>query len=169
MTSPLIHLVCGSTGAGKTTYSMELASKIGGMRFSIDEWMTALFWMDSPEPIEFEWAMERINRCEEQIWAMAEQLAKCEVPSILDLGLTKKKHRTKFADLAAKSELPLELHFLDVPLDERWRRVEHRNQEKGATYRLEVTRTNFDFVERMWEPPTDEEMAALNGVRVGDE
>ena len=40
----LIHLICGSTGAGKTTYALELAERIGAVRFSIDEWMTALFW-----------------------------------------------------------------------------------------------------------------------------
>jgi len=43
MTDHLIHLVCGSTGAGKTTYARALSERIGAVRFSIDEWMTALF------------------------------------------------------------------------------------------------------------------------------
>ena len=44
----LIHLIWGSTGAAKTTYALQLAPELGAIRFSIDEWMAALFWMDSP-------------------------------------------------------------------------------------------------------------------------
>ena len=65
------HVVTGSTGAGKSTFARELATRVSGMRFSIDEWMTRLYWMDSPEKKDFEWAMERIARCEEQIAAEA--------------------------------------------------------------------------------------------------
>ena len=45
--TPLIHLICGSTGAGKTTYARELATNIGGVVFSIDEWMVTLFGEDA--------------------------------------------------------------------------------------------------------------------------
>jgi adenylate kinase family enzyme len=34
MTDFLVHLVCGSTGAGKTTYAEALSKRIGGVRFS---------------------------------------------------------------------------------------------------------------------------------------
>jgi hypothetical protein len=47
----LIHLICGSTGAAKTTYALQLAAELGAIRFLIDEWMAALFWMDSPHPL----------------------------------------------------------------------------------------------------------------------
>lgn len=162
----LIHLICGSTGAGKTTYTMDLAARLGAVRFSIDDWMTGLFWMDSPEPIEYEWAMERINRCEAQIWDTVLQLTEKGTPCILDLGLTKREHRAKFTDLATRTGLSIQLHFVDVSLDERWARVEQRNKDKGATYRLNVSRENFDFVENMWEAPDEVEMKALNGIRV---
>lgn len=39
------------------------------------------------------------------------------------------------------------LHYLDVPVEERWRRVERRNAERGEIFRLEFTRQMFDFVE----------------------
>ena len=52
-------IITGSTGAGKTSYAIDLTRRIGGVRFSIDEWMTTLFLMDSLQPIEFEWAMAR--------------------------------------------------------------------------------------------------------------
>jgi len=154
---PLWHIVCGSTGAGKTTYSIALSSKLGAIRFSIDEWMAQLFWPDSPQPVQFEWTMERINRCEAQIAELATELAKRGVPSVLDLGFTTRDHRDKFRALAADAGIATKTQYVDVPVEERWRRVEHRNRDKGETYRMEVTREMFDFMESIWQAPTAEE------------
>jgi predicted kinase len=163
-----IHLVCGSTGAGKTTYAMALAERLGAVRLSIDEWMTTLFWMDSPQPIQFEWTIARIDRVEAQMWATAVDIATRGVPTVLDLGLSKAEHRRKFFDLSQAAGLAAQLHFVDVPKEERWRRVQKRNTEKGETFRMEVTREMFDFVdEQLWEPPADAEMAAYAGIRTG--
>ena len=117
-----VILIVGSTGAGKTTYARTLAEEIGGVRFSIDEWMTALFWPDSPQPIEFAWTMERIDRCEAQIFELAGQLAARGVPAILDLGFTKLEHRDKFRALAGEAGLKAQVHYVDVPPAERWQR-----------------------------------------------
>jgi predicted kinase len=160
---PAFHIICGSTGAGKSTYAKRLADEVGGIHFAIDEWMVALFWKDSPDPIEFEWAMERVNRCEVQIAAMATQCVTRGVPAILDLGFTKAAHRQKFADIAGAASIDIALHFLDVPADVRWLRVQQRNAQKGETFSLEVGRDMFDFVEGMWEAPDDHELARLNG------
>ena len=167
MTLPVIHLVAGSTGAGKTTFAMKLAEQERALRLSIDEWMTALFGPDQPARIDFTWMMERVNRCEAVMWTVAADAARRGVGSVIDCGLTRAEHRRKFADLATQAGLPVVLHHLDVPAEERWRRVERRNAERGETFRLEVTRPMFDFVEGLWEPPSEEEMAALNGVRHG--
>jgi predicted kinase len=161
-----IVLVVGCTGAGKTTYARHLAQELSAVRFSIDEWMTKLFWMDSPQPIRFDWTMERIDRCETQIFAMVKQLAACGVPTILDLGFTKKAHRDKFRELAVESGLSLQVHFIDVPADERWLRVDRRNSERGETYAMNVDRQMFDAMESMWEPPREAEWRAGGGCRI---
>jgi len=71
---PKIILVTGGTGAGKTTYSQKLCKEIGALRFSIDDWMTGLFWMDAPEGgATFDWAMTRIERAEGLIRQTAKQ------------------------------------------------------------------------------------------------
>jgi predicted kinase len=165
----LIHLVCGSTGAGKTTYALALADRLGAVRFSIDEWMAALFWMDTPRPLDPAWSIERVERCMAQMWTTAEQVALRGVPCVLDFGFGQKKTRVRYAAFAKAAGLPVQLHFLDVPADERWRRVEARNADKGRTYQLpfDVTRDMFDFVETMWEPPTNAEMLRYDGIRVG--
>ncbi len=168
MQHPLVHLICGSTGAGKTTYALKLGEQLGAVRFSIDEWMSTLFWMDSPQPLDPTWSMQRIERCSAQIWATAMQVAVRGVPCILDLGFSGAAQRARHVDLAREAGLSVQLHFLDVSADERWRRVEARNRQKGETYQLgfDVTREMFDFVESLWQPPTDAEMAACSGIRV---
>ena len=165
MSRHLIHLVCGSTGAGRTTYAIALTENLHGVRFSIDEWMAALFWMDAPQPIESGWAMARVERCMDHIWSTARQVAARGVPCVLDLGLGQRIHRDKFARLAKDAGLSLQLHFLDVPAEQRWRRVQSRNDAKAQTYQLpfDVTREMFDFVEGIFEPPDTAELAARNG------
>jgi predicted kinase len=163
----LIHLICGSTGAGKTTYASRLSDRLDGIRFSIDEWMAALFWMDTPQPLDPAWSLERVERCLAQIWSVALPVASRNVPCVLDLGFSRAQSRVKFADLAKAAGLSVQLHFIDVPVEERWRRVEARNARKGETYQLgfDVTREMFDFVEGLWEAPTQAEMLACSGIR----
>ena len=163
----VLHLVAGSTGAGKTTYALALAERERALRLSIDEWMTALFEPDQPSPIRFEWMMERVNRCEAQMAALVGQAAALGLPVVVDCGLTRAAHRAKWATVARAAGLPVRLHHLDIDAEERWRRVEARNRERGPTWRLDVSREMFDFVETMWEPPSDAELAQLDGVRVG--
>ena len=69
------HLICGSTGAGKTTYAIMLVASTGAIPFTIDEWMAALFFPDAPEPLTFQWALERVIRCENRILALSGRIA----------------------------------------------------------------------------------------------
>ncbi len=169
--APLIHLITGSTGAGKTTYALALAERLGGVRFSIDEWMSTLFWMDSPQPLDPAWSMERVERCLNQIWSVARATAAQNLPCILDVGLTTAASRQRFTRAAQDAGLPVQLHFVDVPADERWRRVQARDTDKAKTRQLtfDVTRNMFDFVETLWESPTETEMRAGNGIRISPE
>jgi len=48
-------------------------------------------------------------------------------------------------------EYPCELHWVDIPADIRWARVQGRNQNKGETFAMTVTRDMFDFMESEWE------------------
>ena len=161
--SVTIYLIAGSTGAGKTTYALALAEKTGAIPFSIDDWMATLFEADKPESPDFAWYMDRIARVEEQMWALIERLAGLGVPAVLDLGFTSREDRAKARARAQRLGIDVELHFLDVDRDERWRRVDRRNRDRGETFRIAVSRADFDFVETLFEPPDAEELAQSNG------
>lgn len=162
----MIHLICGSTGAGKTTYANELRQQLGALHLSIDDWMVTLFAPDTPPQMSWPWIEERVLRCERQILATALALARTGVPAILDLGLQQAGQRRRVAERAAAAGVGVRLHFLDIDATERWRRVEQRNEQQGETFRVKVTRPMFDFIETIWQPPTPEEMSAFDGVRI---
>lgn len=153
----VVYLVTGQTGAGKTTYAQQIAEREDGVRFSIDEWMTTLFWMDSPDAMTFDWAMTRIKRCEVLIRRQAEMLLRRGVTVVLDLGFTKRDHRIGFADWASRRSDEVRLHWVDVPIDDRWARVRRRNVERGVTYAMNVDRSMFDFMEAQWQAPDSDE------------
>lgn len=157
-------LVCGPTGVGKTTYSMTKSDEIGGIRFSIDPWMQTLFAKDMTS-LDYEWMMDRVSRCYEQIWDVSAQILKLDGSVVLDLGFTEKKQRTQFIERGASVGIVPEVHFLDAPLDVRKGRVEKRNSEKDPNvYAFEVTEFMIDFMEDRFEAPGDEEL--VNGFRI---
>ena len=156
-----VHLICGSTGAGKTTFAEQLASDRGAVRFSIDDWMVGLFGADAPAALSPCWIAPRVARCEERIWEVVRPLAVLGVSSVLDLGFQTVSQRDRWASLASSAGILVEVHVLDVGADERWRRVDARNQSRGETYKLTVTRSMFDYVERTWARPTQAEVDTL--------
>lgn len=166
MTRGTIHLVCGATGAGKTTYAKKLCESRGAVRFSIDEWMSDLFWMDTPQPLDPSWSLERVARCSRRIWETARAVASRGLPCVLDLGFSTRAHRAEIRERAEREAFETWLHFLDVPAEVRWRRVQARNSEGAGELPFEVTREMFDFVERMFEAPGSLELEGVRAVRV---
>lgn len=152
-----VHIVFGQQGAGKTTYSRQLADKEQGTRFSIDNWVGELYGPDLPKPMSFPWIMERVQRCERRIWAVASDVAQRGGNVILDLGFMKVDDRSRFVALAQAKSLPVRTHFVTAPLEVRRDRVLSRNLNKGDTFSFEVTPGMFDFMETQFEAPTESE------------
>lgn len=158
---PEVHLICGSTGAGKTTFAMQLAGQKGAQRYSIDEWMGGLFWMDAPDPPEFSWAIERVGRCESLIWALALRDAQAGRDVILDLGFSTRSQRDGFKARCEKAGLSAVLWYLDVPADVRRGRVAARNAAQGDTFELLVDDDTFDWMEGYFQAPGPDERATV--------
>lgn len=154
----MIHLIVGNTGSGKTTYCNQLKCQNKGIIFSIDTWNKTLFLSDKKETDGLEWFLERIDRAEEMIKNLILQLENAGRDSILDLGLSKFSHREKFRNFALENNIEFQFHYLNISKDERWQRVQNRNQEKGATFEFEVSLNDFNFMESWFEVPTNDEL-----------
>lgn len=153
-----LHVVFGPSGAGKSTYAKEFARREPAVHFAIDDWMARLFAADMPEPLEFAWMMERVERCEAQIWSTAAGVVATGTSVILDLGLMRKADRARVAEIAAAVELPIQFHFVTAAPDVRRARVLGRNEVRGETFAISVTPDMFDFIEGVYEAPDDAEL-----------
>ena len=161
-------IVCGPTGAGKTTYSIDLSERTSAVRFSIDPWMQTLFAKDMTS-LDFAWMMERIERCQDQIWSVGEQILARGGNVVLDLGFTTRAQRKVFVDRAAAFGVPADIHYLDAPSDVRKGRVARRNAEKDPlVYAFDVTDEMFAFMEPRFEVPDESELVDGRLVAVGD-
>lgn len=158
MTAPTLHVVFGPSGAGKTTYAHAFARREKAVAFILDDWMARLFAPDMPEPIEYEWMIERVQRCEAQIWSAAAACLAAGTPVILDIGLMRRADRDRVREIAAAAELPLQFHFVNASAEARRARVAERNVVRGENFSIEVTPEIFDFIEGVYEPPEPGEL-----------
>jgi predicted kinase len=164
-----VILVCGPVGAGKTTYSMALAKEIGAIRFSIDPWMQTLFAKDM-QSLDYAWILERVDRCHQQIWEVAEQILKLNGNVILDLGFTSRQHRDRFKALSKAVGVEAEIHYLKAAIAVRKQRVKQRNMDKNPSlYSFEITDFMFDFMEGKFEPPVASELVNGQTIILADE
>ena len=153
-----LHVIFGPSGAGKSTYAKQLARSEPAVHFAIDEWMARLFAADMPEPLEFEWMMARVERCEAQIWSIAASTMAAGTSVVLDLGLMRKTDRARVAEIAEACELPLQFHFVTASSDVRRARVLERNEVRGETFSIDVSPDMFDFIEGVYEAPDAQEL-----------
>ena len=154
----ILHVIFGPSGAGKSTYAKQLARTEPAIHFAIDDWMARLFAADMPEPLEFEWMMSRVERCEAQIWSVAAAAMAAGTSVVLDLGLMRKSDRARVAEIAEACELPLQFHFVTASSEVRRARVLERNEVRGETFAIEVNPDMFDFIEGVYEAPDAEEL-----------
>lgn len=150
----MIYFITGPIGAGKSTYSRKLAAETNGIIFSIDDWMVKLYGSDMPLPIDLNWVLPRVERCEELIWATAVSVVQAGVSVILDLGLMKARQRQRFINLGDELGLDSALHYVSAETALRLERVLQRNREKCATFSFEVNPLMFHFMDSEFEIPS---------------
>jgi len=154
-----LHMVYGASGAGKTTFSMALAHRLGGVHFPIDRWMQDLFGPDLPAELTVDWVGARVARCEALIWATAAELVPLGLDVVLDLGFMQRSDRERFAGLAAAAGFQLDRHYLHADAHLRRDRVMARNVDQGPTYSVPVSPAMFEFAEGLFEYPSADEQA----------
>jgi predicted kinase len=148
-----LHVIFGPSGAGKTTYAHAFARREKAVAFILDDWMARLFGPDMPDPIEYDWMIERVQRCEAQIWSVVAGCLAAGTSVILDIGLMRRADRDRVREIAAATDLPLQFHFVTASAEARRARVAERNVVKGENFAIEVTPELFDFIEGVYETP----------------
>ena len=153
-----LNVIYGPSGAGKTTYANAFARRERAVAFILDEWMAQLFGPDIPAQVEYPWLVERVGRCEAQIWSTVAAAMASGTSVILDLGLMRKADRDRIREIAEAVDLPLQWHYVTAPQEARRARVAERTQVHGKSFALQVTPDMFEFVEGVFEAPSPEEL-----------
>lgn len=148
--------MCGLSGSGKTTLARELEEAEGLVRFTLDEWMIALYGHHMPRDL----LHARLNVLKELHWSVARRLLELDVGVILDFGFWWREERERFgARVRAAGGEPVLYHF-DVPEETLLERLAARNLARPEGV-YEVTPEMLRRFATWFEPPEESE-----GVRV---
>src|SRR4051812_43187644 len=88
---PIVYLICGFIGAGKTTFAKTLEERIGAVRITKDEWSIKLIGNDPTVDGYAEWDTKIIELSR----SIAFQLVEKGIDVIIDEGFWEKAQRTK--------------------------------------------------------------------------
>lgn len=116
---PIVHLMCGLVGGGKTTLARQLAEELPALRFSRDEWMIRLYGLSYDDPRY----VEHLDPCTELMWDVAVDALRLGVNVILDWNHWSQQRRADALDRSRKAGFDAVVHFLDVPIDTAIRRA----------------------------------------------
>ena len=145
-------LICGLPGAGKTTLAKQLEKSRSALRLSPDEWIVPILEdvNNIPERDRLRDPIETIQ------WELTKQLLLLGTDVILEWGFWSKEERLRYRQEAEALGATVELHYLDVDLDELWQRLSKRNDNlPPGTFA--ITRTDLDLWASWFEPPTADE------------
>ena len=153
MSKARLILTCGLPGAGKTTLAAQLAADRGAVRLTKDEWLWAL----GRTP----WDEQAREKVEHELWRLAQQILSLGVSVVLDFGLWARIERDEMRSEARGLGAGVELHYLDVPTDELWRRIEARNSEPPWDS-YPIRRADLDGWLRVFQAPDAAELALFD-------
>jgi predicted kinase len=148
-----VVLVCGLPGAGKTTVARQLAAELGAVRMSPDEWMDAL-------AIDL-WDQPARGRIESLQWRLTLELLALGVTVIIEWGLWTRAERDQLRRQVRAAGGHIELRFLDVPVEELWRRLEARNAVPQPAWTV-IERDHLLEWAAEFEAPTADELALFD-------
>jgi len=153
MSEARLILTCGLPGAGKTKLARQLAADRSALRLTQDEWLTALG--SSP------WDEQTREKVDHQLWNLAQEVLRLGVSVVLDFGLWARIERDEMRSAARGLGVGVELHYLDVPTDVLWRRIQARNsQPPWDSY--PIHRADFDGWLALFQAPDAAELALFD-------
>jgi predicted kinase len=151
-----LHLIYGFVATGKTTFSKRLEAKTGSVRFTLDEWMIALYGSNPSENMFAEYE----RRTKAVILKFATILLEKKIDVIFDFGLWQRVEREQYRQLAKNLNANVLLYHIRADDLTVLARIEQRNkaQEENTFYidqnaialfkeRIEPLSEDEDFIE----------------------
>jgi hypothetical protein len=148
-----LFLICGLPGSGKTTLAKQLEHTHNALRLCPDEWISEI--MADPNDAA---KLDRLRSPVESIqWDVAKRALVLGVNVVLEFGFWSHEERSDFRSEAESLGVQVELHYLNVELEELWRRLSKRNANLPPGTFL-VSREDLELWAKSFEPPTEDEL-----------
>jgi predicted kinase len=153
---PIVYLLCGFIGSGKTTFAKKLEERTGAVRITKDEWLIRLIGNDPTIDgyADYDSRMCGLSR------DVAFQLAAKGIDVILDEGFWEKELRDEMRRRTEDIGAQAVLYFLDTPIETIRDRVAQRNMNL-ANDSFEISMDLLDGYLKYWQPPGDDEEYVL--------
>lgn len=156
---PIVYLICGFIGAGKTTFAKQLAEKIGAVRITKDEWSIRLIGNDPTIDGYADWDHKICGLSRD----VAFQLTEKGIDVIIDEGLWEREQREVMRMRAAAIGAKAVLYYVEAPIETMRERAVGRNHSR-TNDAFVISRELFDTYLPYWQPPGDDE----DYIRVGE-
>jgi len=154
-TGSRLIIVCGLPGSGKTTLAKVFESRLRAVRFCPDDWMDALSLNV--------WDEERRGKIEALQWKLGQELLALGLTVIIEWGTWGRSERDTLRLGARALGAAVELHYLCMPPDVLFDRIQRRGLEKPPIERDALSRW-FEI----FQVPTPGEMALFDKPLVED-
>jgi predicted kinase len=146
--------------SGKTTLARQLESKYSALRLTPDDWHIRLFghdYKDNMTETEEKMHDSRHESVESLMWDLAVKVLALGVDVILDFGFWSRDEREGFRARANDLGVGFNIHFVEVPEDVLFERLEIRNalQHEGTFFIPKVKLKEWIHI---FEPPSQEEL-----------
>lgn len=149
---PIVYVLCGFIGAGKTTFAKKLEEQTGAVRITKDEWLIRLIGNDP--------TIEGYEDYDHKIIGLSRdfafQLAEKGIDVIMDEGFWFREQRDELRrriDAIGAKEV---LYYLDTPIETIRERVAERNRNPTAES-FTISGELLDSYLKYWQPPGEDE------------
>lgn len=155
---PIVYVLCGFIGAGKTTFAKKLEERTGAVRITKDEWLTRIVGNDPTIDgyEDYDGRMCGLSR------DVAFQLAAKGIDVIIDEGVWLKEQRDILRRRAEEAGAQAVVYFLDTPIETIRERVARRNMNL-ANDSFKISGDLLDYYLQHWQPPGEDEEYVLAG------
>jgi predicted kinase len=143
---PVVLLIHGFLGAGKTTFARRLELELPAVRFTADEWMTRLYGEDPPAA-QFAEYRERIFALIDEPWV---RVVRCGIDVVLDNGFWTRAARDAARQRAIAAGASCRLYALHCSERTARARCRHRNTDLQGS--LHIADNTFDVLKPRFEP-----------------
>lgn len=148
-TKPILYLMVGAMGSGKTTLARKIEKEKNAKFFSLDGTIKS-FNQPIKNIVDYENFMQRAH---DIMFPYALAALKSGQSVVFDVGGPWEKMR----EIAKAAHAEIIIHHFEIPTEVRWQRVQQRNTEKPeGIYHFTMYRDEFDSQNPLRKAPEPE-------------